>query len=89
MNQKAINNKYCHCDVFGEEWVLSRKKDEFECLLSMPDLGKYVGKWIAIVDAKVIFTADTGKMVFKKAREKYPRKTPLIMKVPSNANMLL
>ena len=68
---------------------MSRKKDEFECLLSMADLGKYVGQWIAIVDDKIVFTGDAGKVVFKKTREKYPLKTPLILKVPSNANMLL
>ena len=68
---------------------MPKRKDEFECLLSMPDLGNYVDKWIAIVDDKIVFTADAGKTVFKKAREKYPTKTPLILKVPSNANMLL
>lgn len=69
--------------------VVSKRKNEFECLLSMTDLGKYVDKWIAIVDDEIVFTGNAGKTVFKKARKKYPTKTPLILKVPSNANMLL
>ncbi len=28
---------------------MPEQKDEFACLLSMPDLGKFVGKWIVIV----------------------------------------
>jgi len=68
---------------------MSRKKNAFECLLSMSDLGKYVDKWIAVVDNRIVFIDDAGKTVFKKAREKYPTKTPLILKVPSKANMLL
>lgn len=68
---------------------MSKGKSEFECLLSMPDLGKYVGKWIAIVDDKIVSVDDSGRVVFKEARKKYPRKTPFITKVPTNATMLL
>lgn len=90
MKRKTINNKcidYTY-NLIGEKF-LSRKKNEFECLLSMSDLGKYVGKWIAIVDDKIVFTGEAGKLVFQKARKKYPTKIPMILKVPSNANMLL
>jgi len=65
------------------------KKDEFECLLSMRDLGKYVGRWIAIVDEKIVSVGDAGKEVFKEARRKYPESTPLVLKVPSSTVMLL
>ena len=68
---------------------MSEKKDEFECLLSMPDLGKYVGKWIAIVDDEVVSTGESGKEVFKEARQRRPKETPLLLKVPSSAIMLL
>jgi len=63
--------------------------NSFESLLSMKDLGKYVNKWIAIVDEKIVSIGDRGKDVFREAREKYPDKTPLIFKVPSDTVMLL
>ncbi len=68
---------------------MPKRKDAFECLLSMGDLGKYVDKWIAIVDDEIVSIGNTGKEVFKQAREKHPERTPLILKVPSNTVMLL
>ena len=66
-----------------------RIKNEFQCLMSIPDLGKYMNKWIAIVDDKIVAVGDQGKEVFKKARKKHPDREPLIFKVPSNVVMLL
>jgi len=64
-------------------------KNEFQCLLSMPDLGKYVGKWIAIVGGEVVSTGSDAKNVFEEAKKKYPQKEPLILKVPKDTVMLL
>lgn len=68
---------------------MPKKKDAFECLLSMPDLGKYVGKWIGIVDSTVVSSGNVGKEVFAEAKEKCPGSTPLLLKVPTNTVMLL
>jgi len=68
---------------------MPKTKNEYECLLSMRDLGKYVDKWIAIIDDEIVSIGDVGKEVFKQARQKYPERTPLILKVPSNTIMLL
>ena len=68
---------------------MPKKKDEFECLLSMPDLGKYVGKWVVIVNNTVVSSGKSGKEIFAEAKEKYPNKTPLLLKVPTNTVMLL
>jgi hypothetical protein len=68
---------------------MKKKTDEFNCLLSMPDLGKYVGKWIVIVDNKIVSTGTVGKKVFAEAKQKYPDSKPLLMKVPSETVMLL
>jgi len=65
------------------------RKSEFECLLSMPDLGKYVGKWIAVVDENIVASGDFGKQVFEKAKKEHPESEPLIMKVPASMVMLL
>lgn len=67
----------------------AHKKNEFQCLVSMPDLGKFVGKWIAIVGEEVVASGDQGKQVFQKAKEKYPKREPFIMKVPKDEVMLL
>lgn len=72
-----------------ERDFMPEEKNEFECLLSMRDLGKYVGRWIAIVDDKVVSTGDAGKEVFREAKERHPGSIPLILKVPSSTVMLL
>lgn len=68
---------------------MSKTKGEFECLMTMRDLGKYVGKWIAIVDEQIVSIGDAGKEVFKEAKRKHPKKTPFVLKVPSSSVMLL
>ncbi len=65
------------------------RKNEFQCLMSMPNLGDYLGKWIAIVEDKVIASGDDGKRVFEEAKAKYPKGEPLILKVPADTVMLL
>ncbi len=64
-------------------------KSEYQCLLSMRNLGDYVGKWIAIVNGKVVAKGTDAKLVFRQAKEKYPEKEPLILKVPKDRVMLL
>jgi hypothetical protein len=66
-----------------------REKNEFQCLMSMPNLGDYLGKWIAIVGEQVVATGSDGKAVFKEAKRKCPNKEPLILKVPQDRVMLL
>jgi hypothetical protein len=66
-----------------------REKNEFQCLMSMPNLGDYLGKWIAIIGEQVIATGSDGKAVFKEAKRKFPNKEPLILKVPQDRVMLL
>jgi len=74
--------------LVGENMPKTRKS-EFECLLSMRDLGKYVGKWIAVVDKNIVVSGDHGKEVFEKAQKECPGREPLIMKVPVSMVMLL
>lgn len=64
-------------------------KTEYQCLLTMPNLGDYVGKWIAIVGDKVVSSGYDGREVFREAKRKHPNKEPLIMKVPADRVMLL
>jgi hypothetical protein len=68
---------------------MPKQKDEFACLLSMPDLEKFVGKWIVIVNNTVVSSGKVGKEVFARAKQKYPHSKLLLLKVPSNNVMLL
>ena len=65
------------------------EKDELQCLMSTPDLGKLIGKWIAVVGDKIVATGDTSVEVFQKSKEEHPDEIPLIMKVPEDKVMLL
>lgn len=61
--------------------------NEFAYVMSISDKLK-AGKWIAVVE-KDIIEGDSAKEVVAQAKAKYPNKELFIMKVPSNANMLL
>jgi len=64
-------------------------RSEFEYLMSLSNVGNYVGKWVAIVGNDLVATGSSGKEVFKLAKEKYPTREPFVMKVPADRVMLL
>ncbi len=53
------------------------------------ELGKYVDKWIAVIDNKILASDEDIRVVYKKAKELYPNRTPFIMKVPADRVMVL
>jgi len=53
------------------------------------DTTKYAGKWIAIVNQKVVSTGEDAKKVYQDAKEKYPRKKPSLAKVPTKDTLIL
>lgn len=53
------------------------------------ELGQHLGKWIAVIDEKIVAIGDNFKDVYAEAKEKYPNKEPFIMKVPKETVMLL
>ena len=55
----------------------------------MKDYSEYIGRWIAVVDDKLVAVGDSGKEVFDKAKRVYPGSEPFIMKVPRNVNYLI
>ena len=62
---------------------------EFEYVMAMSDLGRYVDKWIAVVDNHVVAKGINAKKVFNKAKKLHPARELFIMKVPANRVMLL
>jgi hypothetical protein len=53
------------------------------------DLSKYIGKYIAIVDNRVVTSGENAKEVWKTAKEKYPDKIPSLAKVPKEELLIL
>ena len=48
---------------------------------------KYAGKYVAVVNEKLVAVGDTGKEVEDKAREIEPRKIPSVLLVPREEDM--
>jgi len=46
------------------------------------NLDKYVGKWIVIVNKKVIESGSNIKEMLESVRKKHPEARPLLVKVP-------
>jgi len=68
----------------------TRRKRAVDLLASLESqLGRYVGKWIVVVDGEVVAVADTAEEAYTQARQAYPDQELFIMKVPSKAVMLL
>lgn len=53
------------------------------------DVSKYAGKWIAIVDQKVVANGEDAKKVYYEAKKKYPQKRPSLAKVPTKDLLVL
>jgi hypothetical protein len=57
--------------------------------LSEKELIKYAGKWIAIIDGKVVESDESFKELYNSVTEKYKNKRPLFGKVPELAPTVL
>ncbi|MBI2449813.1 succinyl-CoA synthetase subunit alpha [Candidatus Pacearchaeota archaeon] len=60
---------------------------EFEFYVKA-DLSKYKGKYVAIVDDKVVASGDNAKRVFEEAKKK-TGKIPTIAKIPNEEALIL
>jgi hypothetical protein len=61
---------------------------EFKFFLKS-DLSRYQGKYIAIVDNKVVACDDNAKKVWEKAKKKYPNRLSTIAKLPREEALIL
>lgn len=52
------------------------------------DLSKYAGKWLAIIDKKIIAITDTAEKAIFEAKTKFPNKRPFITKVRDKLSIL-
>ncbi len=53
------------------------------------DLSEYAGKWIAIVDGRVVASGDRADEVMRKAEKNYPDKEITLAKVPTDDILVL
>ena len=63
-------------------------KDNYSSFLEL-DVKEYQNKWIAIVDGEVVSAKRSFKETYQEAKEKFPKKSPLIAKIPSKKVMIL
>ena len=48
----------------------------------------YIGEWVAICNDRIISHGKDVKKVFEEAKEKCPRKMPLLTRVPDKETMI-
>ncbi len=53
------------------------------------DMSPYVGEWVAIVDREIVAHSPNAKEVYEKAKKAYPRKRPLLTRIPGKETMIL
>lgn len=61
---------------------------EFEFYLKA-NLRKYEGKYVAIVDDRVVASGDNAKEVLDEAKRKFPLKIPTLAKIPREEALIL
>ena len=49
----------------------------------------YIDEWVAVVDSKIVSHGKNVEKVIKEAKKKYPKKKPLITRVPGKETMIL
>lgn len=52
------------------------------------NLTGYIGKWIAIVDNKIVSSGEDVRKVAKEVKKKFPKVRPLLTKVPNKEAMI-
>ncbi len=56
---------------------------------SKHDFSRYSGKYVAIIDKKVVASGKNAKNVWKDAKKKFPKETPAIAKIPKKETYVL
>ena len=65
-------------------------KSEYEYVMSAHDqLGEHLGKWIAVVNNRIVSTGSNANQIYQEAKKKHPDKVPFIMKIPEETTILL
>lgn len=52
------------------------------------DFSRYAGKWVAIIEQKIVATGKEASHVLKEVEEKYPKKKPFLTKIRDHLTIL-
>ena len=63
-------------------------EDNYTSFLKL-NVKDYQNRWIAIVNGEVVSARKSFKETYQEAKEKFPKKSPLIAKIPSKKVMIL
>ncbi len=63
------------------------KEQDYEFFIKA-DVSKYADEWVAIVDRKIVAHDKSAKKTYDEAKKKYPKKSPLITRVPGKSAMI-
>lgn len=62
---------------------------DFDLVMSMPDVEKYIGKWFAVVDHEIVAIGDSLEEVYLEAIRKRKGSIPYITMIPTGHPMIL
>ena len=62
--------------------------ENFQTFLRLDTL-KYTNQYIVMIDKKVVASGKDIVSILKSVRKKYPRKTPLVAKIPERSVLVL
>lgn len=63
-------------------------KENFDFFID-EDMHKFSGKWIAILNKKVVASGENLKEMLREVKEKYPKQEPLIVRAPTEKLLIL
>ena len=59
------------------------------CVDHPEELEKFPGKWVAVVEDRIVANGDSYRAVYREAKRKFPEKIPLVTYVPRKGEELL
>lgn len=66
--------------------MMSTMKEKFKIEI---DFTKYKGKYVALVDKKIVASGENAKVVLEEAKSKYPKKEIVLRKIPEEETLIL
>ena len=64
---------------------------DWDLIENIPDAKRYVGKYVSVVEGKIIAIGDSGREVYLKAlkKRKDPKSIPFVIRIPEGGPTLL
>ena len=66
-------------------------RNDFDLVMSMPDVEKYIGKWVAVIDHEIVAIGDSLEEVYLESirKRKDCNSVPYVTKIPTGDPMIL